>query len=246
MKRRDFMAGSLLAGLCMVTGIPAGAASPASFTQQQFVSSSGDSFSYWLYTPADASEQMPLIVYLHGGSGKGSDLSLVLEADSLPKFLQSGQAAPAVYVVIPQLPKACTGWADKAELLLNLTDSIVNQYALDADRVSLTGHSMGGTGVWAIAQQYPDRFSAIAPLSGSIAGTPDALRSMKDLPVWAVVGAKDTIVPPESSSRFIHALSRTNPDCRCTVLPDADHFAVPAAYLDEKLDLLDWLTAQKR
>lgn len=246
MKRRDFMVGSLLAGLCMAVGIPAGAASPASFTQQQFVSSSGDALSYWLYTPENASARMPLILYLHGGSGKGSDLSLVLEADSLPKFLQSGQAAPAAYVVTPQLPKACTGWADKAELLLALIDSVVNQYALDADRVSLTGHSMGGTGVWAVAQKYPDRFSAIAPLSGSVARTPEALRSLKDLPIWAVVGAKDTIVPPESSQRFIDALSRTNPDCHCTVLPDADHFAVPTVYLDENSDLLGWLTAQKR
>ena len=246
MKRRDFIVGSLLTGLCIAAGIPVCAASPASFTQQQFVSSNGEVLSYWLYTPENASKDMPLIVYLHGGSGKGSDLSLLLQADSLPKFLQSGQAAPAAYVVMPQLPKACTGWADKAELLLALIDSIVNQYALDAGRVSLTGHSMGGTGTWAVAQKYPERFSAIAPLSGSIAGTPDALRSLKDLPVWAVVGAKDTIVPPESSRKFINALSRTNPDCHCTVLPDADHFAVPTVYLDEKSDLLGWLTVRKR
>ena len=246
MKRRDFMVGSLLAGLCIAAGVPACAASPASFTQQKFISSSGEAFSYWLYTPENASEHMPLIVYLHGGSGKGSDLSLLLGADSLPKFLQTGQTAPAAYVVMPQLPKTCTGWADKAELLLALIDSVVSRYALDADRVSLTGHSMGGTGTWVIAQEYPEHFSAAAPLSGSIAGTPEALRSLKDLPIWAVVGAKDTIVPPESSQRFIDALSRTNPDCRCTVLPDADHFAVPAVYLDEKLDLLDWLTVQKR
>lgn len=246
MKRRNFIVGSLLTGLCIAAGVPVCAASPASFTQQQFVSSNGEVLSYWLYIPEDTSEHMPLILYLHGGSGKGSDLSLLLQADSLPKFLQSGQTAPAAYVVMPQLPKTCTGWADKAEFLLNMTDSIVSQYVLDFDRVSLTGHSMGDTGVWTIAQKYPDRFSAIAPLSGSIAGIPDAIRRLKELPIWAVVGAKDTIVSPESSQRFIDALSRTNPDCRCTVLPDADHFAVPAVYLDDNLDLLGWLTAQKR
>ena len=246
MKRRDFMAGALLTGLYIAAGLPVCAAAPASFAQQQFVSSTGETIPYWLYTPENASEQMPLVVYLHGGSGKGSDLSLLLQADSLPKFLQNGQLAPEAYVLMPQLPANCTGWSDKAALLQALIDFVVQQYALDADRVSLTGHSMGGTGTWAIAQKYPGLFSAIAPLSGSIAGTPDTLRSLSSLPVWTVVGAKDTIVPPERSQRFVDALSRTNPDCRCTVLPDADHFAVPAVYLDSNLDLLGWLTAHKR
>lgn len=163
MKRRDFMAGSLLAGLYMAVGIPACAASPASFTQQQFISSSGEALSYWLYTPENASEHMPLILYLHGGSGKGSDLSLVLEADSLPKFLQTGQTAPAAYVAIPQLPKACIGWADKAELLLNMTDSVVSRYALDADRVSLTGHSMGVPASGLSHRNIPTVFRQLLP-----------------------------------------------------------------------------------
>ena len=36
---------------------------------------------------------MPLILYLHGGSGKGDDLELVTQADSLPQYLQNGQLA---------------------------------------------------------------------------------------------------------------------------------------------------------
>ena len=39
-------------------------------------------------------------------------------------------------------------------------------YPIDPDRVSLYGFSMGGAGVWYMASHYPDRFSAIAPMSG--------------------------------------------------------------------------------
>ena len=241
MDRREFLSWSMQLGLLAAIGVPARAESAHSFTQGRYVSAYG-SMAYWFYTPADAAPDLPLILYLHGGSGKGENLFLLLSAESLPKFLQNGQAAPDAYVLMPQLPKNRMGWESTTNLLFELVDSIVSQYGLDPKQVRLTGHSMGGTGVWAIAQAYPERFSAIAPLSGSVTPGPAALENLAALPIWAVVGAKDTIVPPESSERLIDALSKINPDCRCTVLPDADHFAVPQVYLDEELGLLGWLS----
>ena len=41
--------------------------------------------------------------------GKEDDLELVIQADSLPQYLQNGQLAPEAYVLIPQLPAACRG-----------------------------------------------------------------------------------------------------------------------------------------
>lgn len=90
----------------------------ASFTQQHFTLRNGRVIGYWLYTPAGAVENMPLILYLHGGSGKGDDLELVTQADSLPQYLQNGQLAPEAYVLIPQLPTACRGWEDVQEALM--------------------------------------------------------------------------------------------------------------------------------
>ena len=66
----------------------------ASFTPQHFTLRNGRVIGYWLYTPAGAVENMPLILYLHGGSGKGDDLELVTRltacrsicrTDSLPR-----------------------------------------------------------------------------------------------------------------------------------------------------------------
>lgn len=39
-------------------------------------------------------------------------------------------------------------------------------YPIDPDRVSLTGHSMGGHGTWHIALTYPDLFSCASPAAG--------------------------------------------------------------------------------
>lgn len=62
---------------------------PSTF-EANSVSNEFGSFRYWLYTPSNPTEQMPLIVYLHGGSGKGDNLSLITSEDGFPKYLQSG------------------------------------------------------------------------------------------------------------------------------------------------------------
>ena len=40
------------------------------------------------------------------------------------------------------------------------------RYRIDADRVYLTGPSLGGSGTWCIATRYPKTFAAIAPIRG--------------------------------------------------------------------------------
>ncbi len=64
-----------------------------------------------------------------------------------------------------------------------LIDFVDETYNLDSNKKSLTGHSMGGTGVWNIAVSYPDLFSSIAPLSGSIKRTESNINALSNIPV---------------------------------------------------------------
>ena len=241
----------LLAGCAADREQPAGTDAEASLaqsamTKERWTDTDGTALDYWLYTPKNPAEDMPLIVYLHGGSGKGNDLEKILDEGSLPGYLWSGQLSPAAYVLIPQLPESCKGWTDRAEALMKLISHVEADCAIDSGRVSLTGHSMGGTGAWAVALAYPKPFSAVAPLSGSVQVTEQNLRKLENLPVWAVVGEADTIVPPDSSRKMIEQLSERNPEAKITELPGTDHFGVPELYLDSETGLLDWLIAQKR
>lgn len=218
----------------------------AAFEANVYQDVNGETMQYWLYTPENTAENMPLIVYLHGGSGKGSDLNAMLMAENLPVFLQDGRLAPAACVLMPQLPENCRDWADKADILLKLITYIKETRSIDDNRVSLTGHSMGGTGVWQLAAEYPKTFSAIAPLSGSVRLAPAMAQKLTELPVWAVVGAKDTIVEPEATVRAVTALQKAGGSARVTVIDGADHFAVSTFYLDADADLLGWLGEQVR
>ena len=202
--------------------------------------------SYLLYEPAEVSGDLPLIVYLHGGSGKGDDLSLLTSVDGLPEYLADGKVAPDAYVVMPQLTSDHKGWVDVGEDIMKLIGALEEEYSIDPDRVSLTGHSMGGTGVWQLALAYPGSFSAIAPLSGSVMTNELNLKKLSKLSVRAVVGSDDTIVSPESSEKFIAALSRTNSEASLITLDGYDHFDVPTYYLDSDAGLLDWLISRKK
>ena len=186
-------------------------------------------------------------MYLHGGSGRGDDLELVMEAESLPKFLRDGDLAPSAYVVMPQLPGGETGWNGVTEGLEELIDAVVEDCGADADRVSLTGHSMGRTGAFAVAAALPGRFSFVAPLSGSVRDTREMRAALADLPVWAIAGAQDDVVDPAAARDFLAALRAVNPDARYTEVEDAGHFDLPArAYLDGEIGLVRWLLSHER
>lgn len=216
---------------------------PASFTACSIDTSQLGTFRYWLYTPSDPTENMPLIVYLHGGSGKGDDLNLITAVDGFPQYLQSGQLGDVrAYVVIPQLPSTQKGWVNAAESISELIDHTVSTYKINRNNISLTGHSMGGTGTWNLACTYPSLFARIAPLSGSIRNTPDIIDNLKNIPVRAFAGSADTIVPPDSSKEVIAALKAAGGSAEITVFDGADHFSVPSlAFLDTNIDLIGWL-----
>lgn len=204
-----------------------------------------EKFNYLLYAPLNAKENMPLIIYLHGGSGKGNDLSLLTSNDGFPQYLKNGLLGEVpAYVLIPQMPSGIMGWINVSEAIYELVMSITEQYDIDAIRISLTGHSMGGTGTWEIARLYPDMFSCIAPLSGSIRTTKENLSTFSNLSIWAFVGEDDTIVSPDSSKQFISELKKTNASANITIIENATHFDVPSmVYLDTNTNLISWLTS---
>ncbi len=230
----------MAAALCPVSNAVEQA---ASFTENQIETEEIEAFQYWLYTPAEPVDNMPLIVYLHGGSGKGSDLSLITGVEGFPKYLQTGQLGDLrAYVIMPQLPSDQKGWPNAGDSLMQLISHMQTTYGVDPDNISLTGHSMGGTGTWNVALSYPATFARIAPLSGSVRNNALNLKKLQNMPVRAYVGSADTIVEPAASLEFVAALQEQGSDAEIVSFQGASHFDVPAlTYLDPSLGLLDWL-----
>ena len=106
----------------------------------------------------------------------------------------------------------------------------------------LTGLSLGGDASWDLAMNYPDRFAAIAPMTGE-GDVSDAARIIH-VPIWAFQGQKDHIVNPNSVIMMVDALRKAGGHPHLTLYPDLDHNCWDTAYASDAL--YTWLFAQKR
>ena len=194
---------------------------------------------YLLYLPQDYEQKSswPLVLFLHGSGECGDDLELV-KKHGLPKLIAEGKEFPFI-VVSPQCPS--DGWWHPAELTA-LLDEIVEKFKVDADRIYVTGMSMGGFGTWSLAAYTPHRFAAILPICGG--GYPSRMKRIAHLPVWVFHGAHDKAVPLEMSQMLVEALKRRGSDVQFTVYPDAEHDAWSETYANPQV--YAWLLEQKR
>ena len=216
---------------------------PASFQARSMATDELDDFRYWLYTPENPTENMPLIVYLHGASGRGEDLNLVVADADFPKYLRSGELGnvPA-YVLIPQLPSEMRGWSEISDSLYSLIEKTIDEFSLDEENISLADFSLGGTATWELAAESPDLFARIAPLSGSARGVLEQVSVLKEIPVRTFVGSADTVIAPNSAEQMIMELKKAGADAEIVVFDGADHVLVPSlVYCDESIHLVEWL-----
>jgi len=175
-----------------------------------------------------------LILFLHGAGERGSDLKKV-KIHGPPKIVSQGKDLPFI-IVSPQCPQE-SWWPKEIETLTALLDDIEARYNVDTDRVYLTGLSMGGFGSWALANDQPDLFAAVVPICGGI--EPFFADNLKDVPIWAFHGAKDTTVPLSQSSDIVEAIKKLGGDAKLTVYPEAGHDSWTETY--DNPELYDWL-----
>ena len=196
---------------------------------------------YLLFLPQDygrGQKRYPLIMYLHGGSLRGDDVEKVRTL-GLPQLLEKDKSFP--FIVVSPLCPAGEIWTD-TDMLIGILDEVVAQYSVDPSRVYLTGHSMGGRGVWYLAYKHPERFAAVAPMSGGPNITAWASK-LKDVPVWVFHGAKDQLVPLSQSEDMVNAIKAAGGDVKFTVLPDRDHYILD---MYENRQLYEWFLEHKK
>lgn len=197
---------------------------------------------YLLFLPqgysAQASQRYPLLIFLHGSGEAGTDLEKV-KIHGPPKLVAQRPDFPFI-VASPQIPDAETGF-DPVQLDA-LLDELLERLPIDPDRVYLTGLSLGGEATYAWAALRPERFAAIAPVSGN--WTPEVACRLKNVPVWAFHGAHDDVVPLEGDRAMVNEINACGGHARLTVYPDAGHDAWTATYASD--ELYSWLLSQRR
>lgn len=140
-----------------------------------------------LYRPLTTKDTIsPLVIFLHGSGGARRPIERTKWTGDVKAFVSTRPGLPNAYVLVPQ----SKGLWDPASLDKMLDYILESNPGIDANRVYCVGYSMGGKGTWEWAMASPDRFAAIIPK----AFIPDLskLGAMVDLPIWAMVGTKDS------------------------------------------------------
>jgi hypothetical protein len=158
-------------------------------------------------------------------------------------------------VVAPQLPvgdswsgtrAGCGTWAANptrtAQSVYDLIATLKTQYAIDPDRVYVTGVSIGGVGSWDFAERWPNIFAATMPLSGY--GDQCRIGNLKSMPVWAYHGAVDNVLNVSGTRNMINAIKAAGGNPKYTEWPTWGHSGW-AEFL-KSAGVMDWYYAQTK
>ena len=191
--------------------------SPSDGSGQHFVMQLPDGF--------DPGKPCPLIVRLHGKGGRPKpNREAVLKEPYI--LVQPWGRGDSSYIAL--------GEHD----VLAVIDYVKEWYKIDADRVYLTGGSMGGFGTWRMICRYPDLFAAAGPICGG--GAWCELENLRHVPVFSQHGAKDWIVSIDQSRVTVEQLQRLNYPVVHKEFPDAGH-NIPHPY-----DQRTWMMSHRR
>lgn len=205
---------------------------------------------------AEPQRAWPLIVFLHGAGEWGTDLAKV-KSQGLPAYIEGGAKLPAI-VLAPQTPQGQMWHPLFIDAVLR---EVCGRLRVDADRIYLTGLSLGGMGTWSTALAYPDRFAALAPVAGAFPndmmaynrGWPEpsagdwlpAISHLTHLPVWIAHGEVDPVVPFAMDQRVAAVLKQLGVTPRLDWMANVGHDAWTRTY-SETPGFYDWLLAQRR
>jgi predicted esterase len=206
--------------------------------QNKNLSQYGDG--YMLYLPEgyedNPTQTWPLIFFLHGAGDRGDNVWLLAKASP---FMMIREKEPLPFIIVAPLLNA-----SQKKFPLEYLDGVLAEaqatYHVDPKRIYVTGLSLGGEATYRFAIQHPDSFAAIAPLSAFLeAGQISLLERIKSLPVWAIHGADDLIVPLAAGQEPVDALKKLGGNIQFTVLEGYDHDTWTATYSDPAF--YDWL-----
>jgi len=180
--------------------------------------------------------KLPLLISLHGAGGRKMTLEQQLARSAEVKGLRLAELAGKDLILLE--PNTAEMW--DVDSLNTMLDYVLENYQeIDANRVYVMGHSMGGWGTWAWINESSDRFAAAAPC-GFPAGDTGDVERLVSLPIWGMAGGDDgnRTVGIKKMVERLRAAGNTN--VKHTEFVGADHAEGNAAVFSS-VELVDWM-----
>ena len=254
--KRIVSAAALAAIAISVSAAPGGVA--ARTEARTFAGADGSVFRYrWAEKLPDDGSKVPLVIFLHGAGERGADNFAQLKhgvgelLDWLDRHekgyrLVAGQVpAGKRWVEVDWNAKAHAMPRKSSETMtleLALIDKLLADPRTDAQRVYVTGISMGGYGTWDIVCRRPNMFAAAMPICGG--GDAAQAAKIAHVPIWVFHGSADGAVPVCRSRNMVAALWTAGSNAHYREYPDAGHNVWTRTYRDD--EVLKWFFSQRK
>jgi predicted peptidase len=208
---------------------------------------------YRLFIPAgyDKANKYPLVIWLHGAGGAGSDnLRQISNDNYYGPHLWAAPENQSKYPSFVLVPQTLGVWAEadpnrlspEETLTVAIVDALEKEFSIDPRRIYVSGQSNGGNGTWDLITKRPSLFAAAVPLCGG--GNPALAGRVTHIPIWAFHGEKDDVIPPVYSRSMIAEIRQKGGSPRYTEYPGVGHDVWLHALKEP--ELVDWLFAQHR
>ena len=203
----------------------------------KLITNDKDSMNYIIYHPENKSENIPLLLFLHGIGERGNKVEDV-EKYALPKYMNKFDI-PYV-VVAPQ----CTNdnfWDYHLRDVEKILEEVYEELKYDKKRVCILGSSMGAFGSWNYIMSRPEMFKGIVSVSGGIMlPINQTLIPLKEKAILMYHGSDDDVIDVnESISAYnkLKELGASNVELK--IIEKGNHFLTSHAFKEQYI--YEWL-----
>ena len=201
--------------------------------------SDGNTMQYVVRVPEDATENMPVIFWIHG-----ADQGYAENVQNMGPIKAAEELGENRFIIFEPVIKGYLN-NDMMTVVDNFIDEVQQDYKFDTNRIILSGFSMGGAGTWAMGNNNPDKYAAIAPASYGIYSA--AVENLKNsnLPIYAMAGGSELEYCSKNDA-VINELKELNPN-RDVVSVSVENLGHNTFYKEGYTQkFFDWCSKQNR
>ncbi len=175
----------------------------------------------------------PLVLALHPGGRDVYYGSWFMQSTVEPARRPWGAV-----MVAPDVPDRSWTTERSEQAIMELLHHVFEAYAIDRERVLITGFSMGGRGTWHNAALHPELFTAAIVMAGSPEGVD--LEALSSTPLYLIHSPDDEVVPFEPVESAYRDLAARGHPVQFQALPGASHYQM-GSYAEALADAGTWV-----
>ncbi len=209
-------------------------------THRSTVDDTDQPFRLYLPEGYDGRTPMPMLIVLHGTSG---NQDTYFDSPAYGSGIYKQLADRHGVILLSPHGRGVTEYHGIGEHdVLTVMDLVMRDYAVDEDRVVMSGLSMGGTGTSYLCCLYPDLFAGGVGIGGCYKDQA-LLPNLRHVPMLFLQGEYDwPLYGREGPFRIAPRLQELGFDATLEIVPKSPHNAVPLTA--ERL--FDWVGQQRR